>query len=303
MNPANPNNYCGRFAPSPTGPLHLGSLVAAVGSYLQAKSRQGQWLVRIEDLDPPREIPGAADAILRTLERYGLYWDKTVTYQSQRHNAYAAALDELTRQGVLYPCDCSRKEVAATGRAGPYGMIYSGRCRAHHKAGTTSRSALRVRVHDQPIVFEDALRGRVSQQLAQEVGDFVVRRADGLFAYQLAVVVDDAAQGITEVVRGSDLLDNTPRQIHLQQLLKYPTPRYCHLPLVLNTKGEKLSKQSGAKSIENHPPQTLILEILNLLNQTPPTALKEASLDELWQWAIRRWQLASVPRTNLTGPR
>ncbi len=298
MTSTNPNTYRGRFAPSPTGPLHFGSMVAAVASYLQARSQQGVWLLRIEDLDPPREVPGAAHAMLTTLERFGLHWDEEVLYQSRRSEAYRAALDQLAQRGVLYPCGCSRKEIAAQATAGPGGPIYGGSCRAGLASGKEPR-ALRIRTHNRSITFVDRLRGRVTQRLEEEVGDFVVRRADGLFAYQLAVVVDDAWQGVTEVVRGSDLLDNTPRQIHLQQLLNYPTPAYLHLPLALNSAGEKLSKQNGARPIDQDRPQTVLMATLHFLNQAPPAELVEASLDELWRWAIDHWSLARVPGVDI----
>ncbi len=297
MTTIKPNRYRGRFAPSPTGPLHFGSMVAAVGSYLQAKSKQGQWLVRIEDLDPPREVDGAAAAILRTLERFGLLWDESIIYQSQRNHQYDTAINRLAALGMLYPCGCSRKEISRNGTPGAYGSIYAGTCRSGLPQGKKPR-ALRIRTHNQPITFRDPLRGTISQQLTQEIGDFVVRRADGLFAYQLAVVVDDAEQGITEIVRGSDLLDNTPRQIYLQQSLNYPTPRYLHLPVALDVAGKKLSKQSGALPIDHHHPQTLIHAVLEFLNQTPPIALKESALDEMWLWAIQNWRPERLPRQD-----
>ena len=274
--------YRGRFAPSPTGPLHFGSMVAAIGSYLQARSQGGEWLVRIEDLDPPRETAGASAAILRTLERFGLYWDGEVIYQSQRSAAYIEALDQLQRDGLLYFCRCSRSE---------YGPIYHGHCRHSH----ARTGALRVVTHDEEISFNDGLCGLFRQRLESEIGDFVVRRADGLFAYQLAVVVDDAAQSISEVVRGSDLLDNTPRQIYLQQLFGYPTPSYVHLPIALNGQGQKLSKQTGAAAIDAMPPTQLLLQVLVFLGQQPPSDLAKATLEEMWRWAITHWQLGVIP--------
>lgn len=221
--------YVGRFAPSPTGRLHFGSLIAATGSYLQARSQGGRWLVRIDDLDPPRQQPGASAHILRTLEAYGLHWDGEVVYQSRRTSVYLHALEKLLDTGHAYHCDCSRKDVDARGRIGPFGLVYPGTCRARGLSSGRGRS-LRLRTHDRPISFDDALQGHYGQRLESEVGDFIVRRADGLIAYHLAVVVDDAAQGVTQVARGADLLDSTPRQIHLQQLLGLPTPDYLHLP-------------------------------------------------------------------------
>lgn len=286
--------YRGRFAPSPTGPLHFGSMVAAIGSYLEARQRGGLWLLRIEDLDPPREVPGAADAIVRTLERFHLEWDGPVVYQSRRTGYYRDALDRLVRQGHIYPCGCTRKEIVEAGLSGRYGPIYSGVCRGGLPGGRAPR-ALRVLTHNNPITFADKLRGRFSQYINAEIGDFVVRRADRLFAYQLAVVVDDADQGITEVIRGSDLLDNTPRQIHLQQLLGVGTPDYVHLPVVLNAQGQKLSKQSGAAAIDACHPPHLVVSVLEILNQQPPPELRDAALDEVWAWAMRHWDLQAVP--------
>ncbi|ALP54664.1 glutamyl-Q tRNA(Asp) ligase [Candidatus Tenderia electrophaga] len=289
--------YRGRFAPSPTGALHFGSMVAAVGSYLQARQQGGRWLVRMEDLDPPRETPGAAAAILRALERFGLHWDEHVLYQSQRSEVYRTALQGLSAQGRVYACGCSRREIAANAIAGRYGPIYQGMCRDGLAKDKQPR-ALRVLTHDTPISFDDALLGHFEQRIESEIGDFVVRRADRLFAYQLAVVVDDAEQHITEVVRGADLLDNTPRQIHLQRLLGVPTPRYAHLPVAVTVDGQKLSKQTGAASIHEQRPQTVLVQVLRFLNQQPPRELVDAQLDELWHWAITHWRLEQVPRKN-----
>lgn len=294
-------HYRGRFAPSPTGPLHFGSMVAAVGSYLQARQQCGSWRVRIEDLDPPREVPGAASTILRTLERFGLYWDDEVVYQSQRSETYIGALERLSAEGLVYPCGCTRREITERGTAGRYGPIYHGICRqglGKHK----QPRALRVLTHDAPISFNDALRGHFEQRIEKEVGDFVVRRADRLFAYQLAVVVDDAEQRISEVVRGADLLDNTPRQIHLQRLLAVPTPRYVHLPVAVMPDGQKLSKQTGAAGIHEQRPQAVLVQVLHFLNQQPPAELADAELDALWQWAVEHWRLEKVPRENRPAP-
>lgn len=244
--------YRGRFAPSPTGPLHAGSLVAALGSWLDARVHGGTWLVRIEDIDPPREAPGAADDILATLAACGLQSDEPVLRQSERTHAYADALQRLLDAGLAYGCACSRNDAEQAARvAGLPPGVYAGTCRAG-TAGRLARS-IRLRVPDPPddlIEFVDRAAGRCAQQLAREVGDFVLRRADGLWAYQLAVVLDDAAQGITDIVRGADLLDNTPRQIWLQRCLGLPTPRYMHLPVVTNAQGEKLSKQTGARALD-----------------------------------------------------
>ncbi len=293
--------YHGRFAPSPTGPLHFGSLVAAVGSYLQARKNQGAWHLRIEDLDPPREVPGAADNILHTLESFGLHWDDHVVYQSQRNNIYLDAIEQLIKQGYAYPCSCSRKQIQDSAVIGHFGPIYKGSCR-RGLINDNRSSALRVLTNDSPIIFIDKIRGRFEQKIESEIGDFIIRRADKLFAYQFAVIVDDAAQNITEVVRGADLLDNTPRQIHLQKLLDFPTPDYMHLPLALNCDRQKLSKQTGAQKIEGLRPQTVLFDVLNLLNQNPASEIIECELDSFWQWAIQNWQPLMISEKNQQTP-
>ena len=244
----------GRFAPSPTGPLHLGSLVAAVGSWLSAKAAGGEWLVRMEDLDGPRVVAGAADGILRALERYGLAWDGSVAVQSERTALYEAALARLRAAGLAYDCGCTRAEVARAAGAPDASdpaeaTVYPGTCRNGLVPGRTPR-AVRFRVPEGTIAFADRVRGNVEEEVARAVGDFVVKRADGPFAYQLAVVVDDAAQGVTEVVRGGDLLSSTARQIALQRALGLPTPSYAHLPLILGPDGKKLGKRDGALPFE-----------------------------------------------------
>jgi glutamyl-Q tRNA(Asp) synthetase len=294
------HNYRGRFAPSPTGPLHFGSLVAAVGSYLDARSRQGEWLLRMEDIDPPREVAGAADRILFTLEDFGLHWDGPVLYQSTRSEAYHAALEQLERAGHLFGCACTRREIADSGGMDS-AAVYPGTCRNGLPPGRPAR-ATRVRVGDHTVTFEDALQGTVSQALGSMVGDFVVRRADGLFAYQLAVVVDDAAQGITHVVRGADLLDSTPRQVFLQQLLGHPAPAYLHLPVAVNAAHEKLSKQTFARDICEVDRVLAVRAALDFLNQPLP---RETGLPlaELWQWAIAHWDRGALPaQRNLPAP-
>jgi len=257
-------DYRGRFAPSPTGPLHLGSLVAAVGSFVRAKSKNGIWLVRIEDIDPPREEPGASTQILRALAAHDLTPDQPVLYQHNRLNAYQDALNSLQATGHLYWCNCTRSKIRAnlSDPSGP--IIYPGTCRNRHLDSEQGR-ARRLKTNDAVTVFDDKFIGRFEQNLRQEIGDFVLRRADGLFSYQLAVVVDDAFQEITEVVRGQDLIDNTPRQIHLQQLLNYPTPDYIHLPLVLNDDGQKLSKQNHAPALDLNQTRANMSEALKLL--------------------------------------
>ena len=287
-------SYRGRFAPSPTGPLHFGSLVAAVGSYLQARAQAGEWLVRIEDLDPPRAVAGAADDILRTLEAFGFQWPGPVLYQSRRHADYAQALEQLDRAGVLYACGCTRREIADSSVNGIEGPVYPGTCRAGLAPDRNAR-AWRVRVDGAVVEFDDLLQGRQRSSLATDIGDFVVKRADGFFAYQLAVVVDDAEQGITEVVRGADLINSTPRQIHLQRLLGLPTPGYLHLPVVLNVAGEKLSKQTGAVPVDATNPLPALWRVLDLLGQSPPRELLAADLESFWRWAMQNWSLAALP--------
>jgi len=285
--------YRGRFAPSPTGPLHFGSLVAAVGSYLDARHHHGIWLVRMEDLDTPRCVPGAADDILRTLDAFGLHSDEPVIYQSQRTAAYDEALQRLQDIGVAYPCCCTRKEISDSALLGIEGAVYPGTCRHGIPAGREGR-AWRVRTDNKTIGFDDALQGRISQHLESEVGDFVVKRADGLFAYQLAVVVDDAHQGITHVVRGADLLASTPRQIHLQGLLGLPTPHYMHLPVAVNETGEKLSKQTLAEAVDTAQPVAALWCALSFLRQYPPQALRKNSLEALWAWARQNWRAENL---------
>lgn len=287
--------YRGRFAPSPTGPLHFGSLVAAVGSYLEARTRGGDWLVRMEDLDPPRIVPGAADDILRALEACGMLWDGTVVRQSARHDAYHAALHRLRDRGLVYPCACSRREIADSALTGVEGPVYPGTCRGGI-AGDRSARALRLDTRGAVIAFDDALQGRITSALEREFGDFVLYRSDGVYAYQLAVVVDDADEGVTDIVRGADLLGSTPRQVYLQGLLDLPQPRYAHLPVVVNAAGEKLSKQSFAAPLDAARPLPAIVAALNFLGQHPPRAFARATIRELWDWALKNWKLERVPR-------
>lgn len=286
--------YRGRFAPSPTGPLHLGSLVAAMGSYLDAKSNHGEWLVRIDDLDPPRVVPGAAKKILTTLECFGMEWDGEVVYQSQRTAMYREALTSLGKLDQIYPCVCSRREIADASVRGMNGRIYPGTCRHKHSARGKA-CAWRVKTEDDLIVFQDILSGSVSQRLSYEVGDFVLRRADGVYAYQLAVVVDDNEQNITHVVRGADLRDSTPRQIYLQQLLDYPRLTYMHLPIVTNCAGEKLSKQTRAAPVDLSNVLGQLVTALRFLGQEPPEGLSGSDVPSFWQWAINNWQVDKIP--------
>jgi len=289
-----PASYRGRFAPSPTGPLHFGSLVAAVGSYLDARHHQGEWLLRVEDIDSPREVAGATDDILRTLERLHLTWDGPVIHQSQRTHLYEAALGELQQTGHLYDCGCTRKEVADSAVHTPTGAIYPGTCRNGLPAGRSPRS-VRVRVNNTIIRMQDRLQTGLQQQLQTDVGDFIVRRADKLIAYQLAVVVDDADQGINQVVRGSDLLASTPRQIYLQQLLDLPTPAYLHLPIATDVSSAKLSKQSFAPPITVDDSNRAVLDALRFLQQALPDSPQDASLDEIWKWAADHWDTSAIP--------
>lgn len=289
--------YRGRFAPSPTGPLHFGSLVAAVGSYLEARVRGGEWLVRVEDPDPPRVVPGAADEILRALEACRMPWDGTIVRQSERAEAYHNALHRLRGRGVVYPCACSRREIADSATVGIEGYVYSGACRGGMPPGKRAR-AQRVNTGGAAIAFDDAVQGRIEHDLERDIGDFVVYRADRVYAYQLAVVIDDAEQDITDVVRGADLLASTPRQIHLQRLLDIATPRYVHLPVAINEAGEKLSKQTLAAPLDPAQPVPALFAAMAFLGQGPPPELRHASLTAFWDWALKNWDLARVPRVR-----
>lgn len=282
----------GRFAPSPTGPLHFGSLLAALASYLEAKTQGGLWLVRMEDLDKPREIAGAADNILKTLEAFGFKWDGNVVYQSKRSRLYQDALKQLQSQSLTYTCTCSRKEIADSAQHGIDGLIYPGTCR--NKNMTQTPHAIRVKVNDEAIVFDDAIQGSISQKLASQVGDFVLKRADGLFAYQLAVAVDDHEQGVTQIVRGADLLDSTPRQIYLQRLLGFNTPEYAHIPVASNSAGEKLSKQTLAPAIDAKDASIWLTKALDFLNQAPPDDLAKHSIADIFAWAMQYWDISKI---------
>ena len=287
--------YRGRFAPSPSGPLHFGSLVAATGSFLEAKTRHGEWHLRMEDVDAPRCSKAAAGEILRVLEACGFAWDGEVTWQTSRTQAYAAALDKLKAAGRVFPCSCTRRELADSLVAPDGAAIYPGTCRLGLATGRSAR-AWRVAVGAAQVSFDDAIQGRVVSELASEAGDFILLRADGLYAYQLAVVVDDAEAGITDVVRGADLLASTSRQIFLQQCLGLPTPGYAHLPVVVNAAGEKLSKQTRAAPVDGSRPGSALLAALEFLGQQPPLELAGAPVHEVWIWAKANWRLDHVPR-------
>ncbi|MGH8745807.1 MAG: tRNA glutamyl-Q(34) synthetase GluQRS, partial [Burkholderiales bacterium] len=284
--------YTGRFAPSPTGPLHFGSLAAALASWLDARAAGGTWRLRIEDLDRPREQAGAADTIMRQLEGLGLFWDGPVLYQSARGADHRAALDTLEHRAATYPCSCTRSEIADSALAIDGARVYPGICRDGLAPGRSART-IRVRTPSVPICFTDRVQGEVEQSVEREVGDFVLCRADGVIAYQLAVVVDDAQQGITDVVRGADLLDSTARQIWLQRLLGYPDPRYLHLPAALTASGEKLSKQSGAPAIDARHPRRELSRALAFLGQSVP---ETSSARAMLQRALARWDVSLIPR-------
>jgi len=270
-------------------------MLAAVGSYLDARAAGGRWLVRIDDVDAPRTVPGADDAILRTLERFGFEWDAAPVWQSRCTADYEAALARLRQAGLVYGCACTRKMLAEAPRAPDGSARYPGTCRMGLPAGVAAR-AWRFRVPEGPIGFVDRLQGAVAEDVAREAGDFVLKRADGLFAYQLATVVDDAAAGVTDVVRGIDLMYSTPRQIALQQALGLPTPRYAHLPVVVDAGGQKLSKQSLARAIDGFAPAQVLADALSCLGMVPPPPLKGAPVAELWAWARSHWSMSAVPR-------
>ena len=284
-------SYRGRFAPSPTGPLHFGSLVAAVASFLDARAAGGAWIVRIEDVDATRTVPGAETEILRTLDAFGLRWDGGVVRQSERTDRYREALEQLRRNGLVYRCRCSRREIADAALAGIDGHIYPGTCR-ELALGSGVDGADRLRVPDRAIAFEDRCLGHVEHNVARAVGDFVLRRRDGLFAYQLAVVVDDGDQGITDVVRGADLLLSTPRQVLLQQGLSLPGLRYLHIPVATNVAGQKLSKQTRAAPIDRAKPAAALSRALAFLGQSPADTAEPGALLAA---AVRYWKPSQIP--------
>lgn len=281
----------GRFAPSPTGPLHFGSLVAAVASYCDAKNRGGKWLLRMEDVDLSRKVAGASEDIIQTLKHYGFVWDDDIVYQSQRTALYEEALHQLRLHSLAYPCTCSRKEIADSSTLqGIDGAIYPGTClRQPIKEG--SPAAWRLKSIAGWISVEDRIQGALHHHMASEIGDFVIKRADGLFSYQLAVVVDDALQGITHVVRGADLLHSTTRQVYLQQLLGYDTPAYAHIPLVLNADGQKLSKQTLATPLSWENRIETLMAAFDFLPYLPQPIPRLNTVNAMWQWATEHWQL------------
>ena len=291
----------GRFAPSPTGALHSGSLVTAVGSYLMAKHAGGRWLLRLDDLDAPRQVPGMADDIMRTLESFGLLWDGEVACQSRRLNEYQHFFELLRQGGAVYPCCCSRKEIARSASA-PHlddeGIRYPGTCREGVKTEAAVRS-WRVRVPEEQVCFVDLRKGRVCQKLSEISGDFVIRRGDGEFAYQLAVVVDDYLAGVNQVVRGEDLLGSTPRQIYLQRLLGFSQPDYCHLPLVSGPGGLKLSKRDNLVSHQlgnaAGREELLLIAALRFLGQNPPSELGGYSCRDILEWGVSHFNYLQLP--------
>jgi glutamyl-Q tRNA(Asp) synthetase len=288
MSTTRPDSYRGRFAPSPTGDLHFGSLLAAFGSWLLARHAGGRWLVRIEDVDPPREVPGASQQQLETLEAFGLHWDEAVVRQSRRGHLYRQALDRLLRSGDAFECHCSRSDLAASGGV-------HRRCVAR---SPRPDPAIRLRVPDGTVItFEDAVQGPQEQDVSRDVGDFVLRRAEGYWAYQLAVVVDDAAQGITDVVRGADLLDSTPRQIFLQSVLGLPRPRYAHLPLVVDAHGRKLSKSDAAIPVDARYPLPGLKAAWRALGQEPTTLEASTDVASLLQRAHAGFEPVRIPRS------
>ncbi|BBN57408.1 glutamyl-Q tRNA(Asp) synthetase [Pseudomonas chlororaphis subsp. aurantiaca] len=289
MTASHTSSYIGRFAPTPSGHLHFGSLVAALASYLDARAVGGRWLLRMEDLDPPREEPGAQAAILKALESYGFEWDGEMVRQSERHAAYAEVLDRLFNQGLAYACTCSRKQLE------PYHGIYPGLCR---NAGHGQEdAAIRLRVPELEYRFTDRVQGEFRQHLGRDVGDFVIRRRDGLYAYQLAVVLDDAWRGVTDIVRGADLLDSTPRQLYLQELLGLPQPRYLHVPLITQPDGHKLGKSYRSPPLAADQATPLLLRALRALGQKTDSEMVHASPREVLSWGIEHWDALLIPRT------
>ncbi len=288
------SHYVGRFAPSPTGPLHFGSLVAAVGSWLDARHHSGHWALRIEDVDRTRAVAGADSAILRSLERHGLDWDGDVVYQTRRDDAYAAALDALIHRDQAFPCGCTRRELRASGHHGPAGIVYPGTCRDGLPPGKDARS-WRLRSPETACTFTDRRLGPQRVDIAAEIGDFIIRRGDGLFAYHLAMVVDDNDIGVTDIVRGADLLIATAPQMALRDALGMPRPRHLHLPLAMHDNGRKLSKQTRAEPIRDDKAADNLTRALRFLGHAPPKHLHGAPPAEQLAWARTHWQPGALP--------
>jgi len=289
--------YRGRFAPSPTGPLHFGSLVSAMASFLESRIRHGKWLVRIDDLDQTRQVNGMDLIILKTLEAFGFEWHGAVSYQSQTTLDYQKALKQLEESGHTYVCQCSRSQIKAIARIGLEGPVYPDTCRDLELTNTGNR-AIRLKTGDELVCFEDGLYGHQCQRIHQEVGDFVIKRADSFFAYQLAVVVDDHKGGINHVVRGADLLPSTARQIYLQKLLGFTHPVYLHVPLVLDSDGRKLSKTDQAHPVDAANPVASLLDAWHFLNQEPPPADCGVSLPDFWDWGTKHWDPKRMLNSN-----
>ncbi len=286
--------YRGRFAPSPSGPLHIGSLLTAVGSWCDARSKGGEWLLRIDDLDPPRVRKGAINSILKTLERFGLFWDRDIVYQSRRTEAYTEAMNTLKIARRTYFCTCSRKDIIRNSRfMGIDGPIYSGTCR--NTTPEKKPAATRFRLQQDSIKFTDNLQGLIEAKAKTEVGDFVLQRADEVFSYHLANVIDDHSMGITDVIRGADLLPSTLKQICITDALKFHPTNYLHLPLVVNSRGEKLSKQNSDNPVDILAPSPTVWRILNKLNQSPPSELNGCTLADILQWAAHNWDRKLLP--------
>lgn len=298
-----PHKYIGRFAPSPTGPLHFGSLVTAIASYCLAKQQNGLWLIRVDDLDQPRVVSGMADTILQQLDTFGLHWDGPVSYQSKHSKRYAEIIDHLDQLNLTYPCWCSRKEILASApHFGIDGPIYPRTC-FNNGTAKDKNPALRLKTTHTPTIYRDELQGSVQQILETDVGDFTLCRGDGVFSYQLAVVVDDHDSGITHVVRGRDLLASTPRQIYLFKSLGFNIPRYTHLPLALDPSGEKISKRHHQVSFcDTQTPQYLLYQALTFLGQSPPLELAQLPTQTILTWAIHHFSIGKIPINDQVFP-
>ena len=285
------SSYIGRFAPTPSGYLHFGSLLTAVASYLDARHHKGQWLVRLEDLDSPRNLAGASEHILRTLEIYGLHWDGEIIQQSNRLPLYQQAIEQYLAANHAYYCNCSRRDIMA------HNGVYPNTCRLRQLSWAEDH-AVRIKVDSHPTRFVDRLQGPVQQNLANSCGDFIIRRRDGIIAYQLAVVIDDIAQGVTDIVRGADLLDSTPRQLWLYHLLQQPAPRYLHVPLIMRSDGAKLSKRLGSAPLQTDQAQIMLYNALSILTPGLPDSLRQAPVTQQLEWAIAHWQPSQLPATQ-----
>ena len=281
--------YTGRFAPSPTGHLHLGSVYTALASFLEARTHHGLWRLRFDDLDTPRNVVGATTHIFKTLETLGLHWDGEVDYQSQHLDDYHAVLADFMAAGQIYRCQCSRKNLAD---------IYAQTCRNQHIPANVPHS-LRIQTDNRDIVFDDGLHGSISQNLAMQHGDFILKRKDNIIAYQFAVVLDDSRQGVNHIVRGIDLLDVTPKQIYLQQILNLHTPNYFHVPILVDAKGHKLSKSTLATAVDLAAPNQVLFQLLDWLKQAPPIELQTANVDDILKWAIEHWNVARLKGVKL----